>query len=135
MLAVSTLKLLILTLQKMAIVNSKQKPLVRRYPAGNMYVNIVLEEAVMVVVESPNSWSLLFVPNLLPSSILFLSLLLSMQATSGYSETILQQNLVGWAPLSICLDAANWQDYTSGVMVNARARSERKRKRRVREIE
>jgi len=33
-----------------------------------------------------------------------------------YSETTLQQNLVSWAPLSICLDAANWQDYTSGVM-------------------
>jgi len=37
-------------------------------------------------------------------------------ATEWYSETTLQQNLVSWAPLSICLDAANWQDYTSGVM-------------------
>jgi cathepsin F len=37
-------------------------------------------------------------------------------ATEWYSETTLQQNLVSWAPLSICLDAANWQDYQSGVM-------------------
>jgi len=37
-------------------------------------------------------------------------------ATSDYSETTLQQNLVGWGPLSICVDASNWQDYQSGVM-------------------
>jgi cathepsin F len=37
-------------------------------------------------------------------------------ATEWYSETTLQQNLVSWAPLSICLDASAWQDYVSGVM-------------------
>jgi len=37
-------------------------------------------------------------------------------ATSGYSETTLQNNLVSWGPLSICLDATHWQDYSSGVM-------------------
>jgi len=37
-------------------------------------------------------------------------------ATEWYSETTLQQNLVSWGPLSICVDASNWQDYASGVM-------------------
>jgi len=37
-------------------------------------------------------------------------------ATSWYSETELQQNLVSWGPLSICVDAASWQDYKSGVL-------------------
>jgi len=37
-------------------------------------------------------------------------------ATSDYSETTLQQNLVGYGPLSICVDASNWQDYVSGIM-------------------
>jgi len=37
-------------------------------------------------------------------------------ATSDYSETTLQKNLLSWGPLSICVDAANWQDYQSGVM-------------------
>jgi len=37
-------------------------------------------------------------------------------ATEWYSETTLQNNLVGWGPLSICVDAASWQDYQSGVM-------------------
>jgi len=37
-------------------------------------------------------------------------------ATSDYSETTLQQNLVGYGPLSVCVDASNWQDYQSGVM-------------------
>jgi len=37
-------------------------------------------------------------------------------ATSWYSETTLQQNLVGWGPLSVCVDAESWQDYTSGIM-------------------
>jgi len=37
-------------------------------------------------------------------------------ATSFYSETTLQQNLVSWGPLSVCVDASNWQDYQSGVM-------------------
>jgi len=31
----------------------------------------------------------------------------------------LQSNLVGVAPLSICLDAANWQDYSNGVMTHS----------------
>jgi len=37
-------------------------------------------------------------------------------ATDFYSETTLQNNLVSWGPLSICVDAANWQDYASGVL-------------------
>jgi len=37
-------------------------------------------------------------------------------ATTSYDETTLQDNLVNWAPLSICLDARYWQDYQSGVM-------------------
>jgi cathepsin F len=37
-------------------------------------------------------------------------------ATKSYDETTLRQNLVGISPLSICVDAANWQDYSSGVM-------------------
>jgi len=37
-------------------------------------------------------------------------------ATSWYSETELQQNLVSWGPLSVCVDAASWQDYVSGVL-------------------
>jgi len=35
---------------------------------------------------------------------------------SDENEAQMNQNLQSWAPLSICLDAANWQDYTSGVM-------------------
>jgi C1A family cysteine protease len=37
-------------------------------------------------------------------------------ATSDRDEKTLQSNLVSWGPLSICVDAANWQDYTGGVM-------------------
>jgi len=37
-------------------------------------------------------------------------------ATSYYDEGILQNNLVGYGPLSVCVDAENWQDYSSGVM-------------------
>jgi C1A family cysteine protease len=37
-------------------------------------------------------------------------------ATSDYSESTLQQNLVSWGPVSICVDASAWQDYQSGVM-------------------
>jgi len=33
-----------------------------------------------------------------------------------YSETELQSNLVAYGPLSVCVDAAAWQDYQSGVM-------------------
>lgn len=39
-------------------------------------------------------------------------------ATTQGDEKTLQQNLVGNAPLSICVDAANWQDYSSGVMTS-----------------
>jgi len=37
-------------------------------------------------------------------------------ATEFWLESEMQTNLVGWAPLSICLDASQWQDYSSGVM-------------------
>eukprot|EP00029_Vermamoeba_vermiformis_P002622 TRINITY_DN129_c0_g1_i1.p1 TRINITY_DN129_c0_g1~~TRINITY_DN129_c0_g1_i1.p1 ORF type:complete len:338 (-),score=78.92 TRINITY_DN129_c0_g1_i1:43-1056(-) len=37
-------------------------------------------------------------------------------ANSWYNEAELQQSLAAIGPLSICLDAANWQDYTNGVM-------------------
>jgi len=39
-------------------------------------------------------------------------------ATSFFSETTLQANLVAWGPLSICVDAAAWQDYQSGVLTH-----------------
>jgi len=37
-------------------------------------------------------------------------------ATSYADEKLLQQNLIGYAPLSICVDATAWQDYSSGVL-------------------
>jgi cathepsin F len=37
-------------------------------------------------------------------------------ATTQGDENTLKENLVSAAPLSICVDAANWQDYSSGVM-------------------
>jgi C1A family cysteine protease len=37
-------------------------------------------------------------------------------ATSWYSETELLSTLVKEGPVSICLDASSWQDYSSGVM-------------------
>jgi len=37
-------------------------------------------------------------------------------ATTEGDETTLKQNLVSASPLSICVDAANWQDYSGGVM-------------------
>jgi len=37
-------------------------------------------------------------------------------ATSDYSEATLQTNLVGWGPLSVCVDAEYWQNYVNGVM-------------------
>jgi len=37
-------------------------------------------------------------------------------ATTWYSEDELQTSLVSWGPLSVCVDAESWQDYTSGVM-------------------
>jgi len=39
--------------------------------------------------------------------------------TSYGDEKTLQQNLVSWAPLSICVDANAWQDYSSGVLSGA----------------
>jgi C1A family cysteine protease len=39
-------------------------------------------------------------------------------ATSFYSETTLQSNLVAWGPLSVCVDAASWQDYQNGVLTH-----------------
>eukprot|EP01102_Stenamoeba_stenopodia_P009791 TRINITY_DN28_c0_g1_i3.p1 TRINITY_DN28_c0_g1~~TRINITY_DN28_c0_g1_i3.p1 ORF type:complete len:427 (-),score=88.07 TRINITY_DN28_c0_g1_i3:105-1385(-) len=36
--------------------------------------------------------------------------------TEFKGESLLQQNLVSWGPLSVCVDAARWQDYASGVM-------------------
>jgi len=40
-------------------------------------------------------------------------------ATTNSDETTLQANLVGWGPLSVCVDAEPWQDYTGGVMMAA----------------
>jgi len=37
-------------------------------------------------------------------------------ATTSKDETTLQANLLAWGPLSICLDASNWQTYRSGVL-------------------
>eukprot|EP01123_Difflugia_compressa_P002191 TRINITY_DN128_c1_g1_i3.p1 TRINITY_DN128_c1_g1~~TRINITY_DN128_c1_g1_i3.p1 ORF type:complete len:321 (+),score=70.05 TRINITY_DN128_c1_g1_i3:59-1021(+) len=37
-------------------------------------------------------------------------------ATSNDDESTMQSNLVSWGPLSICVDAEPWQDYTSGIM-------------------
>jgi len=39
-------------------------------------------------------------------------------ATKKRDETTLQANLVSWGPLSICVDASNWQHYKSGVMTH-----------------
>ena len=39
-------------------------------------------------------------------------------ATSFYSETTLQANLVAWGPLSVCVDAASWQDYQQGILTH-----------------
>jgi cathepsin F len=38
-------------------------------------------------------------------------------ATTNSDETTMQSNLVNWGPLSICVDAEPWQDYTGGVMM------------------
>eukprot|EP01117_Protostelium_nocturnum_P004966 TRINITY_DN179_c0_g1_i1.p1 TRINITY_DN179_c0_g1~~TRINITY_DN179_c0_g1_i1.p1 ORF type:complete len:375 (-),score=129.17 TRINITY_DN179_c0_g1_i1:122-1195(-) len=37
-------------------------------------------------------------------------------ATEWYSESELKSNLASWGPLSVCVDAASWQDYQGGVM-------------------
>jgi cathepsin F len=39
-------------------------------------------------------------------------------ATSFYSESTLQSNLVAWGPLSVCVDAEAWQDYVSGILTH-----------------
>jgi len=38
-------------------------------------------------------------------------------ATTNSDETTMQNNLVAWGPLSICVDAEPWQDYTGGVLM------------------
>jgi len=37
-------------------------------------------------------------------------------ANALYEEHPMQTNLVGWGPLSVCVDAESWQDYEGGVM-------------------
>ena len=37
-------------------------------------------------------------------------------ATQNHDESLFQQNLVSYGPLSVCVDAARWQYYQSGVM-------------------
>jgi len=38
-------------------------------------------------------------------------------ATTNSNEQTMQGNLVNWGPLSICVDAEPWQDYTGGIMM------------------
>jgi cathepsin F len=38
-------------------------------------------------------------------------------ATQNSDETTMQSNLASWGPLSICVDAEPWQDYTGGVLM------------------
>jgi len=38
-------------------------------------------------------------------------------ATTNSDEGTMQTNLANWGPLSICVDAEPWQDYTGGVMM------------------
>jgi cathepsin F len=38
-------------------------------------------------------------------------------ATQNSDEPTMQTNLVNWGPLSICVDAEPWQDYTGGIMM------------------
>jgi len=38
-------------------------------------------------------------------------------ATQNSNEQTMQNNLVSWGPLSICVDAEPWQDYTGGVLM------------------
>jgi len=37
-------------------------------------------------------------------------------ANTFYQEDEMQQNFVAWGPLSVCVDASNWQDYQNGTM-------------------
>jgi len=39
-------------------------------------------------------------------------------ATKTKNEGEMKTNLVAWAPLSICVDAESWQDYSKGVMTH-----------------
>jgi len=39
-------------------------------------------------------------------------------ATQNSNEDTMKNNLVSWAPLSICVDAARWQFYSGGVMTS-----------------
>jgi len=39
-------------------------------------------------------------------------------ATKNKNEAEIKTNLVAWAPLSICVDAESWQDYSDGVMTH-----------------
>jgi len=38
-------------------------------------------------------------------------------ATQNSDEPTMQNNLVAWGPLSICVDAEPWQDYTGGILM------------------
>jgi len=38
-------------------------------------------------------------------------------ATQDANETTMQTNLFNWGPLSICVNAAPWQDYTGGILM------------------
>jgi len=38
-------------------------------------------------------------------------------ATTSSNEQTMQNNLASWGPLSICVDAEPWQDYTGGVLM------------------
>jgi len=40
-------------------------------------------------------------------------------ATQNSDETTMMSNLVNWGPLSICVDAEPWQDYTGGILMAA----------------
>jgi len=40
-------------------------------------------------------------------------------ATQNSDETTMMNNLVNWGPLSICVDAEPWQDYTGGILMAA----------------
>jgi C1A family cysteine protease len=40
-------------------------------------------------------------------------------ATQNSDEATLQTNLVNWGPLSVCVDASSWQDYTGGVVMGS----------------
>jgi len=39
--------------------------------------------------------------------------------TTNSDEQTMQNNLASWGPLSICVDAEPWQDYTGGVLMGS----------------